>query len=305
MSVTDEPAAADSPAWPLLAAARAHATAGRVNEAIIVLEEILEGAAEVGSACWAEATVELVGLYIATDDVRRAGQVGTRGLTVLQATGYPPFHGEPGVRIALHLARAHLVQGDGDRAIALLREVLDEEGPGGRDDHLQGTVMAALGRALLDADDPKTGDRNIGSALIALDAAAQLLDRAGASAGDDLVPVRTAMARAAYLAGDTATALAALDEHSPDQDIQLSPEHLAARHLLRGKIHHAQADLVSSARSLTQADECLQAAGGGRAVAELWTELADAFELLSDIDGSLRAHRQAVLALLKSPHFGS
>lgn len=304
MSVTDEPARADSPAWPHLAAARAHADAGRVNEAIIVLEEIVEGVAEVGSACWAEATVDLVGLYIATDDVRRAEQVGTRGLTALQATGYPPFHGEPGVRIALHLARAHLVQGDGDRAIALLREVLDEEGPGGRDDRLQGTVMAALGRVLLDADDPKTGDRNIGSALIALDAAAQLLDRAGAGAGE-LVPVRTAMARAAYLAGDTATALAALDEHSPDQDGQLSPEHLAARHLLRGKIHHAQADLVSSARSLTRADECLQAAGGGRTVAELWAELADAFELLSDIDGSLRAHRQAVMALLKSPHFGS
>lgn len=207
------------------------------------------------------------------------------------------------MRIALHLARAHLLQGDGGRVIALLREVLDEEGPGGRDDRLQGTVMAALGRALLDADDPKTGDRNIGSALIALEAAAQLLDHAGASAGE-IVPVRTAMARAAYLAGDTTTALAALDEPSPDEDIQLAPEHLAARHLLRGQIHHAQADLVSSARSLARADECLQAAGGGRTVAELWAALADAFELLSDVDGSLRAHRHAVIALLRPPHLG-
>ncbi len=304
MSVTDEPAGADGPSGPLLAAARTHAAAGRVNEAIIVLEEIVEGVAEVGSECWVEAAADLVGLYNATDDVARSEQVGTRGLAVLQATGYPPFQGEPGVRIALHVARAHVVQGDGDRAIELLRAVLDEEGPGGREDRLQGAVMAALGRALLDADDPKTGDRNIGSALIALDAAAQLLDQAGARA-DELVPVRTSMARAAYLAGDTATALAVLDEHSPDQDSQLSPDHLAARHILRGQIHHAQADLESSARSLSQADECLQAAGGGRTVAELWAALADAFELLSDIDGSLHAHRQAVMALLKPPHLGS
>lgn len=91
MSVTDEPAGADASACPQLAAARAHADAGRVNEAIIVLEEIVEGVAEVGSAYWVEATAELVGLYVATDDVRRAGQVGTRGLTALQAAGYPPI----------------------------------------------------------------------------------------------------------------------------------------------------------------------------------------------------------------------
>lgn len=291
---------------------------GRLDDAIIMLEDLIEHGAE--DSAWLADVQALSRYYRTAGDLSRAIEVGERGLARLEELGVGG--GDEGVSLSMAVAAAYFERGDTSHAGRLIRRaVVRAEQYGSREalaktywnasvvesrNHRTEAAIPLARKALaimesgedsrnvarlrtqlgllelrLDDPDPETALDHLRRAEIDL-----RLSDAGAQ---DLTANRLYQSRALYLLGR-------VDEAREYADVVRTsgtPLLAADACVVMGLVAMSENDQDQAMSAFRDAALHLSAAESDRGVAQVWYELGGLLESVADTAGAIDAYRRA------------
>ncbi|GAB2976491.1 helix-turn-helix domain-containing protein [Nocardioides montaniterrae] len=267
-----------------IALTRCHRDVGDVSLAIDTGERIAARLSEAGLLATDESvrlTITLASAYAARGDLHHAEQVCRQLLETAERIDSPATRASA----LWNASHARAEAGATDDAIVLAERALALLGEG-NDARNLARLRAQLGRLLLRVE---TGDP--AAALAHLTRAREELTASSASAAH--VAMADLGLAQAHLASDAPEAAEAAAEqallNTPDEMPELRAEILVA--LAQARLMNDSVD--GTRATLDEARSVLQACGGSRAAAAVWTQLAVQLEEIGDTAGALLAYRTA------------
>lgn len=300
--------------------ARAAETQGRLDDAVLALEPLVE---ETEGLLRVTATVALSRCYRESGDFARSIDVGER--TLRDLAGTPLESADEAVQLVVTVAAAHFERGDTGQAVRVCRRAVD------RAEHLdspRARAAAYWNASIMEAESGSVGnavdlaeraltllregesERNLArlelelgflqleldppdvdGARRNLEHAAEMFEWSSASPADrarnDL-----ALARAHLLGGDPRAARSLAEKVRTDsgENLPLISAHASS---LEGHASVALGDTEAGKRSYQLAVGLLTGLGADKGAAQLWYELADILEQLGDLEGARKAFRSA------------
>ena len=318
-------ALADSPASDLwlqlrVLEARANQVLGNLDEAIIALEDLLEGGAS--GPYWLPASLTLTRCYLESGDPSGCIETGEPLLDLL--VGHGLAASAEAAEVASSVAAALRARGDHERAIELCRAIADStlgnvagqlnayvaasgSTPSasdlnlaaafasvarGRADHAQAQSASARFHAqfaelLLAGPEP-----DIRAARERLAVASALVAQHSSDLHES-ASIRLSFAKVLVLEDEFDEALRALPA---EEDLAGSPVLAASRLLLAGQIQRGTGNPAAARDLLAEAARVLGQAGGDRATAQMWYELGAMFDQFGDRESAAEAYREAAEA---------
>jgi tetratricopeptide (TPR) repeat protein len=330
LAAAEEAGDPDLVAQALAGRAAALESAGRLQQAIGVLEPLREQA-HPGGPQWMHTVIALIRCYREIGDLDRAVDLGETALGVLAGLGLRDS--DDGIRVAVSLLSAYYERGDVARAVCLAEDAVARAERAGSAESLaaaywnasqltaeRGDVTGALRyaeRAVAlqgECEDVRLLARarlayanvllrqqqaDVAAALVLLDRAEEAL-LSGAGTRVDIGYVAVERARAHLVLGeyDQAEQLAdrALELFGGEPNLPA-----AAAYVIHGRVAALTGDRRGALARYRQAVAVLTGAGAGRQAAHLWADLASLFDEADDTEGARDAYRAATACLGVSP----
>lgn len=307
-----------------LEALRLKATAleasGRLDEAIILLEDLAEQAER--DSLWVRDLATLCRSYRVSGDLERSIETGERALQGIK--DHALLGTDEATALMLSLAASYFEHGEIAIAVRMCRRAIDQaealDSPGAKgiaywsasimesrrdhpeaalalarkaiayievgEDHLRrATVRSQLGILQLRGDSPQPLEalanlQQAGTELTATDAGPTTL-----------AANRVAQARALLMLGRTSEARTIIDEVGATAES--APLVAADALVLTGQLAMREHDLPAARAAYRDAVVCLTGVGADRKAAQLWFELGSLFEGLGEVDAAMDAFRRA------------
>ncbi|HVT22696.1 MAG TPA: helix-turn-helix domain-containing protein [Mycobacteriales bacterium] len=302
--------------------ARALEALGRYDEAIVVLEQIVDAQ----GPTLVPAMLALSRCHREVGDLNRAVEVGEHALAALAEAGIDG--GDEAIQLTVTLAAAYFERGDISHGARIAEEAIrraEEMGSaeaqaaayweasifesrrgqsatavqharhalalltGGEDRRNLARLHIQLGNMLLRLDPPAVDE-----AIAQLEGAKLKLAASSASVVD-VAHCDVALARARTLAGDPAAA-ADIARQTLETTRAVAPSVAAEAASILGVLAAGRGDTAAAAGHYREAVAHLTGVGQDRRAAQLWLELGAHLEALGDSEGSRDAYRRAAVA---------
>lgn len=304
--------------------ARALESQGRLDEAIVELEEL----AEVGSAShlWLPTCIALSRCYREAGDLGKAISCGEAGLAPLAESGLSGS--DEAIQLTVTVAAAHFEHGDRGEAVRMCRRAIHRAEQSGSTaarasaywnasvmESARGSMRSAISlarralallgegsdarnlarlRAQLGSMQLRLDEPDIGNATSTLRQAVAELE--ASSAGRvDIARTEVALARALLLGGDVSEA-AVLAEQVLEEIAGSSPLLAADARVLQGQASAASGDPMAAREAYQDAVRLLTGIGADRTAADLWYEVGTLLEEMGDLDGARQAYRSSAVS---------